>query len=128
MLWQTTNSGSPVPGTAPSSARIAPAAANFLNLLNFLNSWGGGVRVVPVRPRAPACPMRSRSCTRGCAKLAIDIARYYPLWYLPHRFTPKCWGEARGNPVRIRGCPAAVSGNERRLKHWLGTPGLGSDG
>nr|BFE80909.1 hypothetical protein GCM10020093_035100 [Planobispora longispora] len=34
------------------------------------------------------------------------------------RILPRCWfalrGEARGNPVRIRGCPAAVNGNDRR--------------
>jgi hypothetical protein len=27
-------------------------------------------------------------------------------------------GVARGNPVRVRNCPAAVSGNERRHTHW----------
>ncbi len=37
-------------------------------------------------------------------------------------------GEARGNPVRFRGCPAAVTGNDRRQKHWPATFGLGSDG
>lgn len=26
---------------------------------------------------------------------------------------------ARGNPVRNRDCPAAVSGDERRTMHWL---------
>src|ERR1700754_1263468 len=30
-------------------------------------------------------------------------------------------GEARGNPVRVRDCPAAVSGNDRRHKHWVAT-------
>ncbi len=34
--------------------------------------------------------------------------------------------EARGNPVEIRDCPAAVSGNESRHRHWA--TGLGSDG
>ena len=33
---------------------------------------------------------------------------------------------ARGNPVRIRDCPAAVSRNDRRHQHWAAC--LGSDG
>ena len=36
-------------------------------------------------------------------------------------------GVVRGNPVGIRDCPAAVSGNDRRHTHWA-RPGLGSDG
>lgn len=28
-------------------------------------------------------------------------------------------GEARGNPVRPRDCPAAVFGNDRRQQHWV---------
>ncbi len=35
--------------------------------------------------------------------------------------------EARGNPVEIRDCPAAVSGNDSR-HDALGAPHLGSDG
>jgi hypothetical protein len=34
---------------------------------------------------------------------------------------------ARGNPVGIRDCPAAVSGNDRRHMHWV-REHLGSDG
>ena len=26
---------------------------------------------------------------------------------------------ARGNPVGVRDCPAAVNGNDRRHKHWI---------
>lgn len=41
-------------------------------------------------------------------------------------------GVVRGNPVRFRDCPAAVSGNDRRHTHWtsaaLGAAGPGSDG
>jgi hypothetical protein len=38
--------------------------------------------------------------------------------------------EARGNPVRIRDCPAAVSGNDRRqsVSTALGLSRLGRDG
>ncbi len=36
--------------------------------------------------------------------------------------------EARGNPVGIRDCPAAVSGNDRRHTHWVRNTGPGSDG
>src|SRR5882757_6437593 len=36
-------------------------------------------------------------------------------------------GVVRGNPVGIRDCPAAVSGNDRRHTHWT-RQGLGSDG
>jgi hypothetical protein len=35
-------------------------------------------------------------------------------------------GEARGNPVGVRDCPAAVNGNDRR--HEALGHGLGSDG
>src|SRR5699024_10734604 len=53
-------------------------------------------------------------------------------WWFVHRFA---WdattrvNEARGNPVRIRDCPAAVSENEHRnrhrgrTKHWASRPG-----
>jgi hypothetical protein len=42
----------------------------------------------------------------------------------PRRFGA---GGVRGNPVQIRDCPAAVSGNDRR-HHALDRTGLGSDG
>jgi hypothetical protein len=48
--------------------------------------------------------------------------------YASQWFAPTARGESTGNPVRIRGCPAAVSGNDRRQKHWFGSLGLGSDG
>ena len=28
------------------------------------------------------------------------------------------WFRSKGNPVKIRGCPAAVSENEPAMKHW----------
>jgi len=34
------------------------------------------------------------------------------------RGLPQPWGSSRGNPVRIRDCPAAVCGNDRRHQHW----------
>lgn len=45
-------------------------------------------------------------------------------WFAPVR---QAGCVVRGNPVGIRDCPAAVSGNDRRHTHWART-GLGSDG
>lgn len=39
--------------------------------------------------------------------------------FAPPVRTDARWRDARGNPVRIRGCPAAVSGNESRRCHWV---------
>ncbi len=76
----------------------------------------------------------------GRLSSARDTTRRHHIWCRRFRLAPRYRGSAgpgsllaqggpgaTGNPVRIRDCPAAVSGNDRRQQHCV-EPGMGSDG
>ncbi len=76
-----------------------------LKEVSFYADGSGGVSSVLVCVRAVLHPPSHLYCERAGA---LEF----------------CTG-LRGNPVGIRGCPAAVSENDTHQKHWRKTPGSG---
>lgn len=90
------------------------------------------------RGELPYCPAalpaerfgRAVSFSRSGMWTALVTLRRVHLGWFPQLVRPvrQAGCVVRGNPVGIRDCPAAVSGNDRRHTHWDRTTVLGSDG
>ena len=70
--------------------------------------------------RRPRSCSESAGLSRGSDPFGVEERLGWACWFSGPRLACGC-GVVRGNPVRIRDCPAAVSGNDRRHTHWVTT-------
>src|SRR5687767_71932 len=66
------------------------------------------------------CPTWATEGSHGCITARALTATARGSYSAAHCVgSPDPSGVVRGNPVKARDCPAAVSGNERVIQHWL---------